>query len=197
MAKRFLEVYDDDLRRAAAARGMTTRAVVTLASLIEKETSRADERPLVSAVYHNRLRIGMGLQCDPTVIYALQRAGRWNGNLTREGLQFDSPYNTYKYAGPAARPDCRAGPRLDRGRGAAGRRRSISTSSAATTDRTFSPTTLADHNRNVQEFQVSTSATAAPPEPEGRGRRSPGADGVGRFGVNAGRGGCVNISVTR
>ena len=64
------------------ARGLTTRQVVTLASLIEKETSRPEERPLVSAVYQNRMRIGMGMQCDPTVIYALQRAGRWNGNLT-------------------------------------------------------------------------------------------------------------------
>jgi UPF0755 protein len=53
----------------------------------------------VAAVYVNRLRIGMGLQCDPTVIYALQRAGRWNGNLTRDDLQMDSPYNTYRYPG--------------------------------------------------------------------------------------------------
>ncbi len=99
MAARFLAVYDARLREAARARGLTTRQVVTIASLIEKETSRADERPLVSAVYQNRMRIGMGMQCDPTVIYALQRAGRWNGNLTRENLQFDSPYNTYRYSG--------------------------------------------------------------------------------------------------
>jgi UPF0755 protein len=99
MAKRFLAIYDQKLRDAAAARGLTTRQVVTIASLIEKETSRADERPLVSAVYQNRMRIGMGMQCDPTVIYALQRAGLWRGNLTRENLQFDSPYNTYRYAG--------------------------------------------------------------------------------------------------
>jgi UPF0755 protein len=99
MAKRFLAVYDARLREAAKARGLTTRQVVTLASLIEKETSRPEERALVSAVYQNRMRIGMGMQCDPTVIYALQRAGRWTGNLTRENLQFDSPYNTYRYSG--------------------------------------------------------------------------------------------------
>jgi UPF0755 protein len=99
MARRFLAVYDASLRDAAKARGLTTRQVVTLASLIEKETSRPEERALVSAVYQNRMRIGMGMQCDPTVIYALQRAGRWNGNLTRENLQFDSPYNTYRYRG--------------------------------------------------------------------------------------------------
>jgi UPF0755 protein len=50
-------------------------------------------------VYANRLKIGMGLQCDPTVIYALQKAGRYAGNLNRENMQIDSPYNTYRYAG--------------------------------------------------------------------------------------------------
>ena len=75
------------------------REVVTLASLVEKETARPEERPTVAAVYLNRLKIGMGLQCDPTVIYALQKAGRYTGNLTRADLAFDSPYNTYKYAG--------------------------------------------------------------------------------------------------
>ncbi len=53
----------------------------------------------MAAVYANRLKIGMGMQCDPTVIYALERAGRYTGNLTRADLQFDSPYNTYRYAG--------------------------------------------------------------------------------------------------
>ena len=122
MAQRFLAVYDTKLRDAARARGLTTRQVVTIASLIEKETSRPEERPLVSAVYQNRMRIGMGMQCDPTVIFALQRAGRWNGNLTRENLQFDSPYNTYRYSGLPPGPDRRAGARLARGRGRAGRR---------------------------------------------------------------------------
>jgi UPF0755 protein len=99
MVARFQAVYGQALRDAARARGLTTRQVVTIASLVEKETSRADERPLVSAVYQNRRRIGMGMQCDPTVIFALQKAGLWRGNLTRENLLFDSPYNTYRYAG--------------------------------------------------------------------------------------------------
>jgi UPF0755 protein len=88
-----------DLRARAAARGLDVRELVTLASIIEKETGKAGERPLVAAVYSNRLKAGMGLQCDPTVIYALERAGRYTGNLTREDLRFDSPYNTYRYAG--------------------------------------------------------------------------------------------------
>src|ERR1051325_3815868 len=62
-------------------------------------TGNKEERPLVAAVYANRLKLHRGLQCDPTVIYALDRAGRYNGNLTRDDLQFDSPYNTYRYAG--------------------------------------------------------------------------------------------------
>ena len=64
-----------------------------------RKPAKPEERPLVAAVYTNRLRIGMGMQCDPTVIYALERAGRYTGNLTRDDLQFDSPYNTYRYAG--------------------------------------------------------------------------------------------------
>jgi UPF0755 protein len=93
------KVMTVELREQAAARGLGVRELVTLASLVEKETAKPEERPLVSAVYHNRLRIKMALYCDPTVIYALERAGRYTGNLTREDLQFDSPYNTYRYAG--------------------------------------------------------------------------------------------------
>jgi len=84
------------------------RKLVTLASIVEKETGNPEERPLVAAVYSNRLKIGMALQCDPTVIYALQLANQYNGNLTRENMQIDSPYNTYRYPGlppgPIANP---------------------------------------------------------------------------------------------
>jgi UPF0755 protein len=99
MVVAFEKVMTADLRGQAAARGMSVRELVTLASLVEKETGKPEERPLVSAVYHNRLKIKMALYCDPTVIYALERAGRYTGNLTRDDLQFDSPYNTYRYAG--------------------------------------------------------------------------------------------------
>ena len=99
MVARFEQVLSSDVRVAAQARGWSVRQLVTLASLVEKETARPDERPVVAAVYANRLRIGMGLQCDPTVIYALQLAGAYTGNLRRDDLAFDSPYNTYKYAG--------------------------------------------------------------------------------------------------
>lgn len=99
MVAAFKDAFDQDLRAAATAEGLTVRQAVTLASLVEKETGAPDERPLVAAVYRNRMKLGMGMQADPTVIYALQKAGRYNGNLTRDDLQFDSPYNTYRYAG--------------------------------------------------------------------------------------------------
>ena len=99
MVDRFRAIYDEPLRARAEAQQMTTRQVVTLASLIEKETARPDERPLVSAVYRNRIKQRMGMQADPTVVYALMKAGKYDGNIRREDLNFDSPYNTYRYPG--------------------------------------------------------------------------------------------------
>jgi UPF0755 protein len=108
MVAGFEKALTPDIRAAASARGLSVRALVTLASIVEKETGKPEERPLVAAVYSNRLRIGMPLQCDPTVIYALQLADRYHGNLTRDNMQIDSPYNTYRYAGlppgPIANP---------------------------------------------------------------------------------------------
>jgi UPF0755 protein len=99
MVARFEKVFDANLRAAAAGANMTPRDVVTLASLIELETAQGGERPLVSAVFHNRLRIGMPLQCDPTVVYALEQASRWRGTIHKLDLQIASPYNTYKVPG--------------------------------------------------------------------------------------------------
>ena len=73
--------------------GLTPHEIVTLASIIEKETGLEAERPLVSAVFHNRLKLKMPLQSDPTVIYGLKD---FNGNLTRKDLYAASPYNTYR-----------------------------------------------------------------------------------------------------
>jgi UPF0755 protein len=84
---------------ALTASGLDLRDVVTLASVVEEETARPDERPRIAAVFRNRLKKGMPLQTDPTVIYAMRRAGRYNGNIRRTDLEIDSPYNTYRYAG--------------------------------------------------------------------------------------------------
>lgn len=96
MVERFRAVHKEVVGERA---GLNTRELVTLASLVEKETAQHDERPIVAAVYRNRIRTGMGMQADPTVVYALMKAGRYNGNIRRTDLDFDSPYNTYKYSG--------------------------------------------------------------------------------------------------
>ena len=99
MNEAFERALTPELRAAAQERGLTEKQLVTLASIVEKETGSTAERPLVASVYENRLRIGMALQCDPTVIYALELAGRYDGNVRRDDLSFDSPYNTYRYPG--------------------------------------------------------------------------------------------------
>ncbi len=149
----FLRAFDADLRAAATARGLSAREVVTIASLVEKETASASERPIVSAVYQNRLRIGMGLQCDPTVIYALLLAGRWHGNLTRDNLRVDSPYNTYRYAGLPPGPI--ASPGRASIEAAVRPAEAPSLYFVSRNDGTHAfATTLAEHNRNVQQWQV-------------------------------------------
>ena len=153
MVAQFRRSFDDDLRREAALQERSVRDVVTLASLIQKETGNQTEHDLVSAVYNNRLRIGMALQCDPTVIYALQIDGLYDSNLTRENLQYDSPYNTYRYPGLPPGP--------------------IAAPGRATLQAALKPAdvsylyfvsrndgshefanTLREHNRNVQQYQV-------------------------------------------
>ncbi len=97
-------------RQEAKAMGLTAdiHRVVTLASIVEKETAVADERPLVAGVYSNRIQRHMGLDADPSVVYASLLAGRYSGVIRVSDLQYDSPYNTYKYAGlppgPIANP---------------------------------------------------------------------------------------------
>ena len=82
--------------------------VVTMASIVEKETSVAEERPLVASVYYNRLAKDAALAADPTVVYASELAGKYDGVIHQSDLALDSPYNTYKYAGlppgPIANP---------------------------------------------------------------------------------------------
>lgn len=73
--------------------------IVTMASIVEKETSDPKERPLVAGVYYNRLNRNMTLAADPSVIYAALLVGRYRGTIYASDLQFDSPYNTYKFPG--------------------------------------------------------------------------------------------------
>jgi UPF0755 protein len=153
MVSRFEQSLTADIRERAAARGLSVRQLVTLASLVEKETGKGDERPLVSAVYSNRLRIGMGLQCDPTVIYALERAGRFDGNLTRGDLQFDSPYNTYRYAGLPPGPIAAPGKASLEAAASPADVPYIYFVSKNDGSHAFA-STLDEHNRNVHEWQI-------------------------------------------
>ena len=98
MVWRFRQVMAPELP-LMSERGLTLRELTTLASLVELETGQADERPRIAAVFLNRLHRGMLLQTDPTIIYALRRAGRWDGNIRKQDLMIDSPYNTYRYSG--------------------------------------------------------------------------------------------------
>ena len=86
--------------------------VVTLASIVEKETGAPAERPLISSVFHNRMRKGMKLQTDPTVIYGIwTKTGTWNRNISRQDLTTPTPYNTYVI--PGLPPGPIANPGLD------------------------------------------------------------------------------------
>lgn len=97
MVERFDRVWLDEWDARADAINMTRHQVVTLASIVEKEVRKGNERPVVSAVYHNRLRIGMALQADPTIQYALKR--RRPGRVLYRDLNVQSPYNTYRRPG--------------------------------------------------------------------------------------------------
>lgn len=153
MVERFNAVFSGPLRDAAAARQLSVRQLVTLASIVEKETGAVSERPTVAAVYANRLRIGMGLQCDPTVIYALQRVGKYTGNLRRDDLAFDSPYNTYRY--PGLPPGPIAAPGLGALEAAAHPADVPFLYFVSRNDGTHAfAASLDEHNRNVQKFQV-------------------------------------------
>ena len=96
--------------------GLTPEKVITLASIVHKETAKVDERPRVAGVYMNRYKIGMLIQADPTVIYAVKlTTGDFDQVIKRvlyKDLEVDSPYNTYKYVGlppgPIAMPDISA-----------------------------------------------------------------------------------------
>jgi UPF0755 protein len=153
MNQAFERALTPEIRAAAAARDLNIQQLATLASIVEKETGNPAERPLVASVYENRLRIGMPLQCDPTVIYALELAGRYDGNIRRDDLSFDSPYNTYRYAGLPPGP--------------------IASPGLASLDAVVHPVeseylyfvsrndgshvfskTLTEHNQNVQRYQV-------------------------------------------
>ena len=138
--------------------------IVTLASLVERETPKPEERPLVAGAFENRLRKGMRLQCDPTVIYGMERLGKYNGTLAGKDLQFDSPYNTYEHGGlppgPIGNP------------GEASLRAALRPAEtnylyfvANTQGGHFFGATLAEHNKNVVKYRRLLAGLPADPPP--------------------------------
>ena len=108
MVKRFRREWAAVSSETTSTSGLSVNQAVTLASLVERETPKPDERPLVAGVFANRLRERLPLQCDPTVVYALELAGKYSGSLQAASLPFESPYNTYRHTGlppgPIANP---------------------------------------------------------------------------------------------
>ncbi|HEX4643776.1 MAG TPA: endolytic transglycosylase MltG [Candidatus Acidoferrales bacterium] len=151
MVKKFKQEWQT-LPAAGAAPHESVQNIVTLASLVERETPRPEERPHVAGVFENRLRIGQPLQCDPTVVYALTLAGLYSGKLDSGDLHFSSPYNTYENRGlppgPIANP------------GEAALRAAIDPTPtddlyfvANTEGGHFFSKTLEEHNRNVTRYR--------------------------------------------
>jgi len=106
MVHQFQKVCGPDLGSRASRVGISEREAVILASIIEKETPLPEEKPLISAVFHNRLRMKMPLQSDPTVIYGISH---FDGNLKKEHLLTPTPYNTYLRAGLPPTAICNPG----------------------------------------------------------------------------------------
>ena len=138
--------------------------MVTMASLVERETPKPEERPLVAGAFENRIRKGMRLQCDPTVIYGMERLGKYNGSLTGKDLSFESPYNTYEHGGlppgPIGNP------------GEASLRAAMHPAEtnylyfvANTRGGHFFSATLAEHNKNVVKYRRLLAGLPADPPP--------------------------------
>ncbi|MBL0700754.1 MAG: endolytic transglycosylase MltG [Desulfosarcina sp.] len=109
MVNRFRTIFTDEFAKQAEKLGFSIHQIVTLASIIEKETGASEERPVISSVFHNRLKKNMRLESDPTVIYGIDG---FNGNITKKDLKKPSPYNTYLIRGlppgPISNPGLKA-----------------------------------------------------------------------------------------
>ena len=147
------------------AHGHPLLSTVTLASLVERETPKPEERLLVAGVFENRLKKGMLLQCDPTVIYALEQDSLYNGTLTGKDLHTDSPYNTYMHGGlppgPIGNP------------GEISLRAALAPADtpylyfvANTQGGHFFSATLAEHNQNVNRYHRLMAGLPADPPPQ-------------------------------
>ncbi|MEJ2727160.1 MAG: endolytic transglycosylase MltG [Deltaproteobacteria bacterium] len=150
MVKRFWKVFTPAWKERAIQLGFSIHQIVTLASIIEKETGAPFERPLISSVFHNRLKRKMRLESDPTVIYGLKN---FDGNLKREHLETLTPYNTYKIMGLPAGPIANPGEKSLEAALYPADTKFIYFVSKKDKTHQFS-TNLKDHNRAVQKYQL-------------------------------------------
>ncbi|MBW1753861.1 MAG: endolytic transglycosylase MltG [Deltaproteobacteria bacterium] len=150
MVKRFWAVFEPEWKMRAKTLRLSVHQVVTLASLIEKETGAAFERPLIASVFHNRLKRRMRLETDPTVIYGLKD---YNGNLTRKHLSMPTPYNTYTISGLPPGPIASTG--IDAIKAALYPADTQFLYFVSKKDGTHQfSTNFKDHNRAVQKYQL-------------------------------------------
>jgi len=149
MVGRFNEVFSGEYTERLQELDLSREEVVTLASIIEKETSDTSERYLIAAVFHNRLKRGMLLQSDPTVIYGLQD---FNGNLTKDDLMTSSPYNTYLIKGLPPQPIANPGEESIKAALYPSPEKYLYFVSKKNGTHHFS-TTLEEHNRAVNRYQ--------------------------------------------
>ncbi len=149
LIEHFLDTWRE-VADAAKARDLSMREVVTLASIVEKETGAAVERPLIASVFHNRLERGMRLESDPTTIYGIPN---FDGNLRRRDLENgENPYNTYKIAGLPPGPIANPGAEALRAVVAPAKSSYLFFVSRNDGTHVFSKS-YAEHDRNVDRFQ--------------------------------------------
>ncbi|MGB2636496.1 MAG: endolytic transglycosylase MltG [Candidatus Acidiferrum sp.] len=149
-----------------ATPGTPLLSIITLASLVEAETPKPDERPLVAGVYTNRLRMGMLLQCDPTVIYALKQVDKYKPPLLIKDLSYPSPYNTYVHSGLPPGPIGNPGETSIRA-AIAPAPTDFLYFVANTQGGHFFASTLAEHNQNVAKYhRLLNGEPADPPVPD-------------------------------
>jgi len=163
MVRRFQRKFTPEMERKAKEEGLTRNQVVTIASIIEKETGVEAEKPMVSAVIRKRLSLGMPLQMDPTIIYGLKKFG---GNLTKKDLKTPNSYNTYLTPGLPPGPICNPGLSA-----------LVAAISPSDTDYLYFVSrndgshrfsrTLKEHNEAVMIYQKGKNAKIAPPTGKG------------------------------
>jgi UPF0755 protein len=150
MVKRFWKVFNSTWKERADQLGFSIHQIVTLASIIEKETGAPFERPVISSVFHNRLKKKMRLESDPTVIYGLKN---FDGNLKRTHLETSTPYNTYKIRGLPAGPIANPGAESLKAALYPADTKFIYFVSKKNKTHQFS-TNLKDHNQAVRKYQL-------------------------------------------